>query len=361
MLFIDNATVSRLLDMRSCMDALEVGYRDLARGDAIFRPRIDVYFPNETPDGYYRWGTMEGASRSLGVFAIRMKSDMLTWPDGLTEEKYCVTPGTFCGLIFLCSTRTGEPLAIINDGVLQHMRVGGCAGLGAKYLARDDAAVVGMLGSGGMARTYLEAFAAVRRLERVKVYSPTPAHREAYAEEMSERLGIPIEAKSTPEEVVRDSDIVSTCTDSIRPVVADLGWISPGSHLTTVRGNEWPMDVLQVATYTAKLGRNTLGEMDEGMERIHGTASYVAGQPDERARIPNPVEDVYQGKYESLVDLMVGKSRGRQSADDITYFINSGTQGLQFAAVAGRVYALARERGLGREVPTDWFLQDIRD
>ena len=86
MLLIDNATVAQLLDMRECLDALDVGYHDLARGDAIFRPRIDVYFPNETPDGYYRWGTMEGASRTLGVFAIRMKSDMLTWPDGKTEE-----------------------------------------------------------------------------------------------------------------------------------------------------------------------------------------------------------------------------------------------------------------------------------
>jgi alanine dehydrogenase len=212
-----------------------------------------------------------------------------------------------------------------------------------------------------MARTYLEAFAAVRRLERVKVYSPTPAHREAYAEEMSERLGVPIEPVSTPEEVVRDSDIISTCTDSLRAVVPDLGLIRKGSHLTSVRANEWPMETLNVATYTAKLGRNTLGALDEGMQRIHGTASYVAGQPEEQARIPNPVEDAYQGKYESLIDLMGGKTKGRQSPDDITYFINSGTQGLQFAAVAGRVYAMAKERGLGREVPTDWFLQDIRD
>lgn len=361
MLFIDNAVVSRVLDMQTCLDALEVGYRDLAKGDAIFRPRIDVYFPNETPDGYYRWGTMEGASRSLGVFAIRMKSDMLTWPDGLTEEKYCVEPGTFCGLIFLCSTRTGEPLAIINDGVLQHMRVGGCAGLGAKYLAREDAAVVGMLGSGGMARTYLEAFNAVRRIQRVKVYSPTAAHREAYSKEMSEKLGIPIEVKSTPEEVVRDSDIVSTCTDSLRPIVTDMGWIEKGSHLTSVRATEWPMSVLQRANYTAKLGRNTLSALEDDMIRIHGTAAYVAGQPAERARIPNPEEDLYKGQYESLIDLMAGRSRGRQSADDITYFINSGTQGLQFAAVAGRVYQLALEKGLGREIPTDWFLQDIRD
>ena len=66
-------------------------------------------------------------------------------------------------------------------------------------------------------------------------------------------------------------------------------------------------------------------------------------------------------RINAIVDLMAGKSRGRQSPDDITYFINSGTQGLQFAAVAGRVYQLAKERGLGREIPTDWFLQDIRD
>ena len=361
MLFIDNPTVSKLLDMRSTLEALEVGYRDLAQGDAIFRPRIDVYFPNETPDGYYRWGTMEGASRSLGVFAIRMKSDMLTWPDGLTEEKYCVEPGTFCGLIMLFSTRNGEPLAIINDGILQHMRVGGCAGLGAKYLAREDAGVVGMVGSGGMARTYLEAFNAVRRIEKVKVYSPTPAHREAYAEEMSEQLGIPIEPMASVEDVVRDSDIVSTCTDSLHPVVTDMAWLSKGSHLTSVRATEWPMEVLKVADYTAKLGRNTITALDEGMTRIHGTASLVAGQPEEQARIPNPKEDTYVGQYESLVDLMVGRSKGRQSPDDITYFINSGTQGLQFAAVAGRVYQLAKERGLGRETPTDWFLQDIRD
>jgi len=360
-LLIDNTTVANLLDMRSCLDALEVGYRDLAADNAVFRPRIDVYFPNETPDGYYRWGTMEGASRTLGVFAIRMKSDMLTWPDGLTEEKYCGTPGTYCGLIWLLSTRTGEPLAIINDGVLQHMRVGGCAGLGAKYLARDDAAVVGMLGSGGMARTYLEAFTLVRPIERAKVYSPTPAHREQFAAEMSARLGIPIEPKATTEEVVRDADIVATCTDSLRPVVGDLSWISPGSHLTTVRATEWPMEVLELADYSVKLGRNTLSVLEPGMARVHGTASYVAGQPAERERIPNPVEDVYQGNYESLVDLMAGRAKGRQRREDITYFINAGTQGLQFAAVAGRVYELAMAGGVGRQLPTEWFTQDICD
>jgi ornithine cyclodeaminase/alanine dehydrogenase-like protein (mu-crystallin family) len=80
------------------------------------------------------------------------------------------------------------PLAIINDGILQHMRVGGCAGLGVKYLAREDASVVGIFGSGGMARSYLEAFHEVRKLKKVKVYSPTKSNREAYAKEMSAKL-----------------------------------------------------------------------------------------------------------------------------------------------------------------------------
>lgn len=84
-----------------------------------------------------------------------MKSDVITWPrdahGNWTEEKYCVEPGTFCGLVLLISTKNGEPLAFINDGVLQHMRVGGGAGIGVKYLSRENSRTVGMLGSGGMA------------------------------------------------------------------------------------------------------------------------------------------------------------------------------------------------------------------
>ncbi|HZT06435.1 MAG TPA: ornithine cyclodeaminase family protein, partial [Chloroflexota bacterium] len=170
MLFIDNAMVQSVLTMDECIEVQERAFLGLRTGASIHRPRVDMYVPCERDDGYWRWGTMEGASSDLGVFAIRMKSDVITWPrhpDGTwTEEKYCVEPGTYCGLIFLLSTRNGEPLAMINDGHLQHMRVGGGAGLGVKYLSRPDAHVVGMIGSGGMARTYLRAFTCVREIHR---------------------------------------------------------------------------------------------------------------------------------------------------------------------------------------------------
>jgi ornithine cyclodeaminase/alanine dehydrogenase-like protein (mu-crystallin family) len=348
--------------MKSCLDALEIAYGDLLKGDAVYRPRLDVWVPCDRPDGYYRWGTMEGASREMGVFAIRMKSDIVHWPDGLTEEKYCIRPGTYCGLIMVFSVRNGEPLAIVNDGVLQHLRVGACAGLGVKYMARADASVVGIFGSGGMARTYLMAFHEVRKLSGVKVYSPTKANREAYAREMSEQLGLPVDAVDNPEAVVRDADIVAACTDSTRVVFDEPEWLKPGAHITCVRACEIGPRVVKRCDLSIKLGRNTVDTMDEGMVRLHGNVGYIAGQPDEKARIPNPVVDNYRGDFfQYFMDLRAGKVPGRTSPEQITFFINAGTQGLQFAACAGKVYQLAREKGAGRELPTEWFLQDVRD
>jgi ornithine cyclodeaminase/alanine dehydrogenase-like protein (mu-crystallin family) len=362
MLLINNKEVEWLLDMKSCLEALEIAYADLLKGDAVYRPRLDVWVPCERPDGYYRWGTMEGASREMGVFAIRMKSDIVHWPDGLTEEKYCIRPGTYCGLIMVFSVRNGEPLAIVNDGVLQHLRVGACAGLGVKYMARADAPVVGIFGSGGMARTYLMAFHEVRKIQRVKVYSPTKANREAYAKEMSEKLGLAVQAVDNPEAVARDADIVAACTDSTHVVFDEPEWLKPGAHITCVRACEIGPRVVKRCDLSIKLGRNTVDTMDEGMVRLHGNVGYMAGQPDERARVPNPVVDNYRGDYFSyFMDLRAGKVPGRTSPNQITFFINAGTQGLQFAACAGKVYQLAREKGVGRELPTEWFLQDVRD
>ena len=159
-LIINNDDVAKVLTMETTLAALEESYLALAARTAVCRPRIDIRIPTSDPAKNYQWGTMEGGSTS-GYFAIRMKSDIITWPSdqngNWTEEKYCRTPGTYCGLILLVSTRNAEPLAFINDGVLQHMRVAGGAGIGAKYLARADARVVGMLGSGGMARTHMQA------------------------------------------------------------------------------------------------------------------------------------------------------------------------------------------------------------
>ena len=149
MLMIDNAVVAQLLTMRECIEVQEAAFAGLLQNASICRPRIDTYVPCDREDGYYRFGTVEGASG--GYYAVRLKSDIVHWPSGpdgsKSENKYCVRPGTFCGLVFLYSCSNGEPLAIINDGHLQHMRVGAAAGIGTRMLAREDASSVGMIGS----------------------------------------------------------------------------------------------------------------------------------------------------------------------------------------------------------------------
>ena len=120
MLLIDNATVEALLSMDDCINSQESCFKRIVTGQAIHRPRIDMYAPTGREEDYHRWGTMEGADAELGVMAIRVKSDIISWPrdseNRWTEEKYCREPGTYCGLIWLFSTRNGEPLAIIQDG-----------------------------------------------------------------------------------------------------------------------------------------------------------------------------------------------------------------------------------------------------
>jgi alanine dehydrogenase len=362
MLYISNDDVHAVFDTKTCLDALRAGYEDLARGDAAYIPRIDIHAPTGRDDDYYRWGSMTGVCRSMGVVATRIKSDVVSWPGGQTEEKYCIEPGTYSGIILLYAIKDGEPLALINDGILQHMRVGGSAGLGVEALAREDAATLAMMGSGGMAETYLEAIAAVRPLNVVKVYSPNREHREAYAREMARRLEIEVLPVDSPVDAVRGSDIVSTATDSMSPTF-DAAWVEPGAHITCVSRRELDKAIMGRADVIVQLGESTIPADSNvpGLEWTYGgVASYITGQPEERKRLPSAAH-VERGEYTALIDLQTGRATGRTSRDQVTLFINGGTQGLQFAAVAGRTYQLAKERGFGKPMPIEWFLQDIRD
>jgi alanine dehydrogenase len=159
---------------------------------------------------------------------------------------------------------------------------------------------------------------------------------------------------------VRGCDIVATCTDSIQVVVDDPSWIEPGMHLTCVKSNEWNPEIVKKSDLVIKMGRATMN-LDVGMRRIGGEAAVVAGNEEEIRRIANPRVDIFSGDFPLLTDVMSGKLKGRTDRNQVTFFANSGTQGLQFASTAGYVVREAKRRGLGQEIPTNWFLQDIRD
>ena len=356
-LLINTEEARRVLTMDDCLDYLDAAYKDLANKEAVVAPpggRWDVWVPIGD-EKFYVFGSLQGASRSLGVFALRFKSDIMHYPweaDGQTMDKYCVEPGKYCGLIMLFSVWNAELLAILNDGHIQHMRVGATAGVAANYMARENATSVGMFGSGGMARTYLEAFARVRKIDYCRVYSPTRAHREAYAAEMSDKLDINVVAVDSPEQVTEGVDIVAGCTDSTQPIIHPQ-YLVPGMHVTPVVTRELPQE--SVEKFDVIVRHNNGGA--EGFF-VGGDEDYT-GLPE--GHFDGAYRGVNRGDSPTLADLVSGKAPGRTSDDQLTCYYNVPGSGLQFAAVAYRVYELAKAAGLGRELPTEWFLQNERD
>jgi len=366
MLLLKDDDVQKVLTMPMTLEALDETQKEIIKGDAATMGRIDVYLPCERPESYYRWALMTGGARRDGFVVARMLSDIVSWPGKEGEQrenKHCIQPGTYCGLLFMFSARDGMPAALINDGFLQHMRVAGGAGLGVKYLAKKDSHTVGMIGSGGMARSYLEAFACVRRITKVKVYSPNQENARQYAKEMSEKFNIEVAPVASAREAVKGVDIVSCTTSSIDPVFK-TEWLEPGMHVTDVTWDETEPGFAKAVDVPVKMGESTphLENPPPGaFYAAHGFLGYVAGQPEEKAIIPRrpPREEIL--KMATLADVLSGKAKGRTSDRQTSWFLNLGVMGVQFAAVCTAAYNEAKKRGVGRDIPTEWFTQNIRD
>jgi ornithine cyclodeaminase/alanine dehydrogenase-like protein (mu-crystallin family) len=385
MLLLTNDDVRQVLTMPMVMDALRQSYLELIRGEAVCRPNINTNIPIGRPDAFFKWSTMEGGSANTGYFAMRLKSDI--WyrhqyeserHQVVTNEWYSARPGKFCGLIFLVRTTNAEILAIMHDSALQRARVGADGAIGTDYLARKDAQVMGILGSGGTARAQLAATLLVRRIKRLQIFSPTKEHRERFAREAAEQYGIEAVALEDGHDVFRGADIVAACADGgfvgeENHAIIIGRWLEPGTHYTDVGGGI-DSEARRRTDLSLVLGRSP-GPID--MPTLHDSSPghVLYAVPTDT---PKFKEDKYfiemnslqpsrfggprpGSKVVFLADLLAEKAKGRTSPEQITYSTRGNIQGAQFHAVAGRVFELARAQGLGHEIPTDWFLQDERN
>jgi ornithine cyclodeaminase/alanine dehydrogenase-like protein (mu-crystallin family) len=381
-LYLNNDDQQRATGIPEAIEAMERMLRLFARGDAIRRPRIDNYLPSTRADEFFCFSSMEGGSRAPGYYALRIKPDIVSWPrvdDKVRRKNYAVQPGLYGGLVLLYDTGNAEFLALLNDGHVQHVRVAATAALGVKYMAKADAKVLGVIGSGGMARFFAMAIKAVRPIERVQAYSPNRGRLEEYCAEIAARLRCEVVACRSAREAAGDADIVSFCTNSQEPVI-EPEHIRPGVHVTNVLTTELSAKAFARIEVVGLLARRTpmsaAGYVDDDYGGIRGSAmSYVGGQPAERDKVPfypkNP--DRYpNARYVDCVNAGTGEPYRRERPDEITTLAtnsngvlegetgpSSGFQGLQFAAVAGAMYESARRMGIGTELPGEMFLQDI--
>jgi ornithine cyclodeaminase/alanine dehydrogenase-like protein (mu-crystallin family) len=353
---LSNADVEQVLTAQECMTALEAAYKELTLGRAANRPRNHTYFPVEDADhpGFrYRFKSQEGGTVSSGVWALRITSDIAgveTLANGVKRRRLipAAPGGRYVGLVTLYSMTTLEPLAVLHDSFIQKMRVGATSALGIRELANTDVSVAGMFGSGWQAQAHLECLLMVRPdIEEVRVYSPTPEHRAGFAKEWSERTGRRIVAVDHPREAVAGCRIITCATAAMDPCF-DGSWVEPGTHVTAITSPDG-------TAMRRELDDATFDRADRvvvlSREQVHHDKQVDILGPVERGRLA--WEDIHE-----LGDLLTGRAPGRAARDEVTIFANNTGMGLQFAAVGARAFELAADRGLGHEVPTDWFLED---
>jgi len=352
-LLLDNGDVEKLFDIHECIAALDDAYRALAAGTAVDRKRTQTYVKLPEPDVSYCLKTMEGAIPGTDLIALRLTSDIVSESrtEGIVRrEKLPRGPGaTYCGLIMLFSVSRLTPVAIVHDGYIQVFRVACTSALSARLLAREDAGDLGLLGSGGQAWTHLLAMNAVRKLRSVRVFSPNCEHREDFAGRAREKLGIVVEAVANARDAISSADLVVLATNTSEPII-DGAWLMPGAHVVSiVSGDE-------------KLRRRELD--DETMRR----AAVVAVNSKQLAREQNQGDlggPIAAGaltweRVHDLSDLVDGRAQRRTNRDEITVFKNNVGLGLQFAAVAGKIYSLAMACDVGRKLPAAWFLESMK-
>src|SRR5258707_906948 len=215
-LHISEAEVRAGLTMPMAVEAVEEISRKQATGEVVVHPRRRFELPG---GGFFHY--MAAADFSTGFVAMK---------------QYTYVRGKLRFLVPLYEMATGDLLALIEADYMGQLRTGAASGVATKYLARRDSRVAAIIGTGGQARTQLEAVAAVRKLKSARAYGRDASKREKFCAEMSAGLGFPVRRCISGGGAVRGADIVSTATTASQPVVSGAD-LSPGAHINAIGAN----------------------------------------------------------------------------------------------------------------------------
>ena len=349
-LILSNDDVQKSLTVTACLRVMEESYREQAASRAVNRPTCQTYLPHSLPQATYNFKSVDGGIGKYGVLALRITSTVDQEQhinNSVRLEKLPLAKGKFVGLVQLFSSETGELLAIMPDGLIQQTRVGVTSALGMKFMARQNSTVLGIIGSGGQAKAHYRFMTAVMPIKKVKVFSPNPEHRRAFVEEMARETGVPGEPVGSAEDAVKGCDVICTTTNSSRPVL-DLDWLKPGMHYNSIREFETDLTVLEKCEVIAI-------HTQFGGIFHYQPPGIIDDMPGVRREKPRD-----WSKYPEICDLIAGKAPGRTSDQQITHFLNNVGTGVQFAAMGYCAYKGAKGMGLGHEIPSEWFMQDIK-
>jgi alanine dehydrogenase len=309
--------------MRDMTAALEVAFKDLTLGKTMKIPRSTVTIPE-----FGGWmGVMPAYLTAQNSFSTKL----ITLYNGNLKLGLPAIIAT----IILNDPKTGKVLSIMDGGVITAMRTGGLGGLAAKFLSRRDSQVAGIFGAGVQARTQLRALVEVREIKRVLVYDSILDRAKKFSEEMGNSIKIPIDVASSPGDIVKTSDIITTVTPSGTPVF-DGKELRAGTHISAF-GNYKPKE----------------RELDtETVVRSKVYVDLVEAALEEAGDLLVPMGE---GKFATsdirgtLGEVILGLKEGRTADTDITMFKSVGL-GIQDCAAAALAYRKATEKNVGKNI-----------
>src|SRR5713226_6174582 len=315
-LHISEAQVRSVLTMSMAIDAVEEISCKQASGEVIVHPRRRFELP---AGGFFHY--MAAADLKAGYVAMK---------------QYTFVRGKIRFLVPLYEVATGDLVALIEADYMGQLRTGAASGVATKYLARPDARVAAIIGTGGQAKTQLEAIAAVRKVSSARVYGRNADRRKRFAEEMSQKIGVPVEPASSSAEAARGAHIICTATTASQPVLigADL---ASGMHINAI-------------------GANHAHKRELDDEAVAGADVIVVDSIEQSRQEAGDLIIAFKGDeicwtgVKKLSDVVAGKISGRTSDTEVTLFKSNGIASWDLA-VAMRVYAQAKEKGLGRPLP----------
>ena len=317
-LFLSESDVQALITMPETIAIVESAFGSLARGQASLLPSASHLLP--------------GTAGVLRVLAATLPAEQFFGLKTLTGYPGRRLEGEIYFVILLFETETGALRAVVSANHLTGLRTGAASGVAAKYLAREDAHSLGVVGAGVQAWYQVEAIAAVREIRTARVFSRQKSKAEAFAARLRREFSVEAMAVDSAEEAVRESDLVIAATTASSPVI-EGAWLKPGAHVSAIGANARAKQELDATCFAR--ARVVADVREQVLEECGDLRSAIVS-----GRVTPDVV------YAELGELIEGTKQGRSSPEEITIFKSVGVA-LQDIAVAASLYGSAQRRGLG--------------
>ncbi|MFD5721691.1 ornithine cyclodeaminase family protein [Streptomyces sp. NPDC127036] len=326
MLVLGRSQVEALIDMDALIDALAQAMADLSAGRASAPDRIAVLVPEK--EGFL--AAMPGYAPSTGVLMTKLVS--------LFPRNAGTLLPTHQAVIVVFDPATGAPSALLDGTAVTAARTGACSALSARLLAREEATVLAVLGTGVQARSHARAMCRVRPIREVRVAGRDPAKAAALATELTSVLDADVQAVPTYSEALDGAHVAAATTHALEPVV-HRPWLTPGVHVTSVGYNPAGREIDDA----------TIADALVCVESRHAAlAPFPAGSNDLLMPIRHGIITP-EHVHAELGELVSGDKPGRTSPDQITLYKSVGVA-VQDAVAAALVVTAARMRSVGEEI-----------